>query len=186
MDYVTKPVSRERLRVYAEIFRELFIAEPDKPFPVLEALEQLPEVFEGSSYRVVEDDELPDKVVAQCEKNDGKGFVIVIKKYIYDGARLQHIGAYLGFILHEMCHIYLYELGYVPYLQRSFDENTPIYCSVEWQAKALAGEVAMPYKETENMSISQIMETYNVSKGFAIQRKRYREGVMIDLDEFID
>ena len=65
MDYITKPVSRNRLRQYALIFRDLFDVPDEGPFPVLEALEKLPDVFEGSTYIVVEDDAMPKNVVAQ-------------------------------------------------------------------------------------------------------------------------
>lgn len=171
MDYITKPVSRNRLRQYALIFRDLFDVPDEGPFPVLEALEKLPDVFEGSTYIVVEDDAMPKNVVAQCVKNDGKGFKIEIKQYIYDGA-LDRIGAYCGFILHEMSHIFMYEIGYTPILQRSFEE-APLYCSVEWQVKAITGEIAMPYEETQGMSVPEIMKKYNVSKGFAKKRLRY-------------
>ena len=171
MDYITKPVSRKQLRQYAVLFRELFDVSQEGPFPGLDALEMLPEVFEGSTYVGVQDDELPKNVVAQCVKNEGKGFTIEIKQYVYDGA-LERIGAYCGFILHEMAHIFMYEIGYTPILQRSFEE-IPLYCSVEWQVKALAGEIAMPYEETEEMSVHEIMKKYNVSKGFAKKRQRY-------------
>lgn len=171
MDYITKPVSRDTLREYAKLFRKLFDVPYERPFPVLEALENLPEVFEGSTFLVVEDDAMPKNVVAQCVKNDGPGFTIEIKQYVYDGA-LERIGTYLGFILHEISHIFMYEIGYTPILQRSFKE-APLYCSVEWQVKALTGEIAMPYEETEGMTVSQIMKKYNVSKGFAKKRQRY-------------
>jgi hypothetical protein len=49
----------------------------------------------------------------------------------------------------------------------------PLYCSVEWQVKALTGEIAMPYEETKEMSVPEIMKKYNVSKGFAKKRQRY-------------
>ena len=171
MDYITKPASRKQLRQYANFFREMFNAPKDEPFPVLELLDKLPDYFEGSYYKVVDNEDLPKNVVAQCVKNDGKGFTIEIKQYVYDGA-MKRIGAYLGFILHEIVHIYMYEIGYTPVLQRSFEE-TPIYCSVEWQVKALTGEIAMPYEETAGMSVSEIMKIYNVSKGFAKKRQRY-------------
>lgn len=171
LDYITKPVSREQIRQYSSIFRELFDVPQEGPFPVLESLERLPDVFEGSTYIVVENDSMPKNVVAQCVKNEEKGFTIEIKQYVYDGAR-NRIGAYCGFILHEMAHIFMYEIGYTPILQRSF-AGIPIYFSVEWQVKALAGEIAMPYEETKDMSISDIMTIYNVSKGFAKKRKKY-------------
>lgn len=171
MDYITKPVSRKHLREYAKFFRKLFDVPEEGPFPVLEALEKLPDVFEGSTYRVVEDDEMPKKIVARCIKNEEKGFVIEIKKTVYDGA-MDRIGAYCGFILHELSHIFMYEIGYTPILQRSFEE-TPLYCSVEWQVKALTGEIAMPYEETKGMTVPEIIKKYNVSKGFAKKRQRY-------------
>ncbi|MCR5515417.1 MAG: ImmA/IrrE family metallo-endopeptidase [Lachnospira sp.] len=171
MDYITKPVSRAKLRTYSLFFRELFDVPEEGPFPVLESLEKLPDVFEGSTYSVVEDDAMPKNVVAQCIKNEGNGFTIEIKQYVYDGA-MDRIGAYLGFILHEMCHIFMYEIGYTPTLQRSF-KKAQVYCSVEWQVKALAGEVAMPYEETKGMSVSEITKKYHVSKGFAKKRQKY-------------
>lgn len=171
MDYITKPVSRNRLRQYALFFRDLFDVPDEGPFPVLEALEKLPDVFEGSTYIVVENEAMPKNVVAQCVKNEGKGFTIEIKQYVYDGA-LDRIGAYCGFILHEMAHIFMYEIGYTPTLQRSFGES-PLYCSVEWQVKAITGEIAMPYDETRGMSVPEIMKKYHVSKGFAKKRLRY-------------
>lgn len=171
MNYITKPTNRKKLRQYAPIFRELFSAQEDEPFPVLASLERLPDIFPGSCWIVVENDALPKNVVAQCTKNAECGFTIEIKQIVYDGAR-NGIGAYLGFILHEMVHVFMYEIGYRPILQRSFAEE-PVYCQVEWQVKALTGEIAMPYERTKNLSVSEIMKRYHVSKGFAKARKKY-------------
>ena len=171
IDYVTKPTSREHLRSYAIVFRELFDIPQTGEFPVLEALEKIPDIFSGSGYQILEDELLPKGVVAQCVKNIDDGFTIEIRQSVYDGAR-RRIGAYCGFILHEMAHIFMYEIGYRPILQRSF-EDAPLYCMGEWQVKALTGEIAMPYEETEGMSISEIMDKYCVSKGFAKKRRNY-------------
>lgn len=171
MDYITKPATRKSLRQYAVVFRKLFDVGEAEPFPVLDALEKLPDVFEGCTYLVVEDDAFPKNVVAQCTKNEGKGFTIEIKRLVYDGAK-QGIGAYLGFILHEMSHIFMYEIGYRPILQRAF-ADAPLYCQVEWQVKAITGEIAMPYESTKGMSVAEIMNTYHVSKGFARRRLHY-------------
>ena len=171
VDYVTKPTSREHLRKYALIFRDLFDVPETGEFPVLQALEKVPDVFKGSGFVVLEDELLPKGVVAQCVKNSKDGFTIEIKQSVYDGA-MKRIGAYCGFILHEMAHIFMYEIGYRPILQRSFEE-APLYCRGEWQVKALTGEIAMPYEETEGMRVNEIMEKYCVSKGFARKRRRY-------------
>lgn len=44
---------------------------------------------------------------------------------------------------------------------------------MEWQAKALAGEIMMPYEDTANMSVKDIMNIYGVSKDFAKTRQNY-------------
>ena len=55
MDYETKPTSRKDLRRYAGILRRLFGVPASGAFPVLEVLDKIPDVFEGSNYVIVED-----------------------------------------------------------------------------------------------------------------------------------
>lgn len=174
MDYQTKPTSRKALRALAPIFRELFDVESHGAFPVLEALEKIPIVFKGSSFNVVDDSKLPPDTPARCQPDDEGNFVIEIKQSVYDGAYKKNIGAYRGFITHEMCHVFLYKIGFTPMYNRSFANNeVPAYCSVEWQTKALCGEVMMPYLDTKGMDASTIIKKYGVSKGFAEKRQTY-------------
>lgn len=173
MDYETKPTSRRDLRRFAVYLRKLFDIPMEGPFPVLEALEKLPDIFEGSNYQVVEDNKLPPQTMAQCTPNDDGGFTIEIKESVYVGAYEKHIGAFLGFICHEICHVFLFEIGFTPVYARSFsDGEIPAYCSVEWQAKALCGEVMIPYEESKGMKPKAIVEKYNVSQAFATKRRR--------------
>lgn len=173
MDYATKPLTRKQIRVLALWYRELFEVPPTGPFPVLDALEKLPDVFENSNYQVVEDEELSPKIMAQCSPNDEGGFTIKIKESIYEGAYENNTGAFLGFINHEICHVFLFEIGFTPVYERSFENNTiPAYRSVEWQAKALDGEVMIPYEECKNMDEKEIIEKYHVSKSFAQYYKK--------------
>ncbi|MBQ1394431.1 MAG: ImmA/IrrE family metallo-endopeptidase [Lachnospiraceae bacterium] len=172
MDYITHPTSREELRMFSRVFRYLFGINDDiSAFPVLRALEMLPDVFPGSSYEIVEDDVLPANVPARCILDSQGNFTIEIKESIYKGAFEKNIGAYLGFICHELCHGFLFKIGYTPIVERSFG-NSEIrpFESVEWQAKALCGEVMMPYEATKNMSLEEIVEKYHVSKGSAYYR----------------
>lgn len=173
MDYETKPTSRKDLRRYASYVRKLFDVPAGGPFPVLDALEKLPDIFEGSCYQVVEDNKLPPQTMAQCTPNDNGGFTIEIKESVYVGAYKNQTGAFLGFICHEICHIFLFEIGFTPIYARSFsDGEVPAYCSVEWQAKALCAEVMLPYVETCGMKPKELMETYHVSKAFATNRRK--------------
>ena len=175
MDYLTKPTSRAELRAFAAIFRFLFgEMNPSAPFPVLYALEKLPDVFKGSNYVILEDDKFPANVPARCITDGSGNFTIEIKDSVYSGAYEKRIGAYLGHICHELCHVFLYKVGFTPITERSFGSNEiPAYESIEWQTKAMCGEVMMPYEETKDMSCEEIIRTYNVSKSFANYRKRY-------------
>ena len=173
MDYETKPTSRRDLRRFALYLRKLFDIPEGGPFPVLEVLEKLPDIFEGSGYQIVEDKKLPPQTMAQCTPNDTGGFTIEIKESVYAGAYENKIGALLGFICHEICHVFLFEIGFTPVYARSFaDGELPAYCSVEWQAKALCAEVMLPYEETRGMKPKELIDTYHVSKAFATKRRK--------------
>ncbi len=178
MDYKTKPTSLKDIRKYSGIVRRLFDVPKGGPFPVLDALEKLEDVFPDCNYIVVDDKRMPPQTMAQCVQNDVGGFTVEIKQSVYDGAYEENTGAFLGFICHEICHIFLFKIGFTPIYERSFANNTlPAYCSVEWQTKALSGEVMIPYHESKGMSIEQLCTTYHCSKAFAkvrIERERRR------------
>ena len=101
------------------------------------------------------------------------GFTIEIKESIYNGAYKKQIGAFLGFICHEICHVFLFNIGFTPVYERSFaDKEIPAYCSVEWQAKALCAEVMIPYNESRGMGTKAITDYYHVSRAFAENRNK--------------
>lgn len=173
MDYQTKPTSRCDLRKYAKIFRRLFNVPQTGAFPVLEILDRISDVFEGSNCEIVEDGKMPPQTMARCVPNSNGGFTIEIKESVYTGAYEKKIGAFLGFICHEICHVFLFYAGFTPLFERSFKNNElPAYCSVEWQAKALCAEVMIPYDESIGMNALAIEHTYHVSKAFANHRIR--------------
>lgn len=106
MDYESKAITRGELRQYSKILRDLFDVPMTGAFPVLDVLERIPDIFEGSRYLIVEDHALPPKIMAQCIPNDEIGFTIEIKESVYYGAYTNRTGALLGFICHEICHIF--------------------------------------------------------------------------------
>ena len=173
MDYETKPISRHDIRMYAGIMRRIFGVDAGGPFPVLNVLDMIPDIFHGSNYVIVEDSELSPTTMAQCTPNDAGGMTIEIKQSVYDGAYRNHVGALLGFICHEICHVFLFHIGFKPLYARSFAEGElPAYRSVEWQAKALCGELMIPYEESRGMTVKAIQETYQVSEAFARYRRK--------------
>ena len=165
MDYKTKPLSRMDIRKLAKIFRKAFHASPIGPFPVLLALERLPDLFPGSNYVIVEDDYLDATVPCRCIPNDNApdSFTIEIKESVYNGA-YNGVGAYRDHICHELCHLFLFHLGYRPVVERCYREGElKKYESVEWQAKALCGEVMLPFKETQGFENPEdLAEIYGI------------------------
>lgn len=173
MDYLTKPNTRKGIRALSKVFRYIFDVGENEKFPVLDALEKLHDKFPNADWEVVPDDELPKNVPASCDFNDGN-FLIRIKETVYKGAYENEIGGYRNHIVHEICHVFLYNIGYIPIMQRSFNNGIiKPYESVEWQAKALCGEVMMPYFATMNMTVDEIVSTYAVSEASARKRKSY-------------
>jgi len=139
----------------------------------LEALDKVSDIFENCNYIIVPDKKLPPKTMAQCIQNDMDGFTIEIKESVYVGAYEKRIGAFLGFICHEICHIFLFAIGFTPIYARSVENNViPPYRSVEWQAKALCAEVMIPFEESKGMKEEEIIRKYMVSKAFAQNRRR--------------
>lgn len=172
MDYLTKPTTREQIREFASIFRELFNVPLIGKFPVLEVLEKFRSKFPTFHYEAVNDDELPISIPAQCDVGTDGSFVMKIRQSIYDGAYKKDIGAYRDHILHELCHVFLYSIGFTPIIQRSFSNGTiPNYCSAEWQAKALCGETMISYEESYDMTVEEIQKYYGVSKAQAEYRR---------------
>lgn len=173
MDYETIPMTRQEARKLAKIFRTLFDYNDDEPFNPIDELDNVHNVFKNVDYVVVEDDELPTNVPAACDMTVEGDFLIKIKETVFYGAAKNKIGGYLMDITHEMVHAFLYKMGYVPSMNRSFKNNMiPAYKSAEWQVKAVAGEIMIPYEATKNMSEAEIMSRYKVSKAAAIIRKK--------------
>lgn len=86
MDYLTKPTNREELRLLSVLFRKMFGVNHTQAFPVLEALERIPDVFPGTVVKIVQDKELPMNIPARCFPNEDGDFTIEIKESIYQGA----------------------------------------------------------------------------------------------------
>lgn len=143
------------------------------PFPVLKILEKLQEIFFGCDFIVLEDYKFNKQTMARCKQNDRGGYTIEIKESVYQRAFKYKSGPDLGFICHELCHIFLFKKGFVPIYERSFKPNTlRPFESVEWQSKYLCGEVMIPYRESIGMTSQEIIDYYHVSKSYASSRVR--------------
>lgn len=176
MDYKAKPTSREELRYIARCVRDLFKCNNKYRFDVTMAFEKMPIMFPAVTCTVVEDDEMKDTVPARCVPDFEGHYTIEVKSSIYDGAAAG-VGGYRAHILHEICHAILCMLGFTPILDRTFkNKELKPYESMEWQAKALCGEIMMPYEETEGLSVRQIQYFCQVSRESAeLRYNHYRK-----------
>lgn len=173
MDYKTKPVSRETLRELSKIIRvKMFHCKNKFYFDVVSALEKLPMIFNDVSVEIVDDndDELKD-VPCTTTLDDANRYVIKIKESVYDGAYFKKNGGYRMHIMHEISHYLLFKIGFKPYFDRTYRNNElKSYESIEWQAKALAGEILIPYQDTKSLTERQIRKKCRVSKDAARNR----------------
>ena len=172
MDYITKPLSRITIRKFSKIVRKIFgCKSDDEPFPVLEALEMLPDIVENTNYEIVDDNDMPANFFAQCYQKPEGGFVIQIKETVYNGACYNNNYAFRCFICHEICHVMLFWLDYTPISACAFgDTEIEPFRSVEWQAKALTGDVMIPYEASKGLTSDEIVEKYHVTKKSAEYR----------------
>lgn len=170
MDYrANKGLSRKSIRFIAYIIRQEYNIKTIK-LPVLKLLEWT--VSRHSSnlfYEVNEDEYFEEGVQAYCEPINGnyEDCCIHIRESVYNKA-LKDDGSALGIITHELCHYYLiFILGIKPdfrYNYQSKDEEIKPYLSIEWQAKALCGELMIPYEKCKNKTLNQIMYITKSSK----------------------
>lgn len=165
MDFLTKPTKREYLRALAKAFKKILGYTDLYYMDVIDLLEKMPILFQNVFVEIVPQSD-PDvsKVPGTVIPKNGD-YIIKIRESIYDGAYYRCIGGYRMHIMHEICHVLLFMLGHQPKYDRAFkNESLNPYESIEWQAKALAGEFLIPYEETKGISVKQIMEVCKVSK----------------------
>lgn len=183
MDYKTKPIGRKDLRAIAKWFRHTFKCRNKFRFNVIDAFEKIHSIFPQITTEIVEDestDIISDVNVPGACNPDMKGnYHIAIRESVYDGA-CRGVGGYRAHIVHEMSHAVLCLLGFTPILERAFKNNEiePCYTSMEWQAKALTGEILVPYEETIGMSKKKIKSLCKVSNDlvdYKLSIEKYNE-----------
>lgn len=179
MDYEAKVgLSRSEVRTIAFLIRKMLKIQ-GLEFPVLKVLDKLEILYPENIYFVVEEDSLfEENVRAYLEPESESLYCIHIRQSVYNGA-LKGRGDCLGFINHEIAHFCLiFIFGIVPKLfqygisniyPREIKERkiTP-YKSMEWQAKALCGELMIPFDRCKDMSLDQIILYTKSSKEQAL------------------
>lgn len=160
MDYETKPTSRRQLRIIAKLIRNKYNIKTIE-FPVLKILDQLIEDNPDDLFYVVEDDKKFDKnVMCYITSASTDGYCIHIRNSVYAGA-VNNVGSCLGFICHELAHfilMHLFDFKAIINCETNPKRNISHCKSVEWQAKALCGELMIPYEECKSLDIKEIIK----------------------------
>ena len=175
MDFRTKPISREKIRAIACWVRTyLFKCKNKYYFDVIKALELLPHKFSNVMVEIVLDDDPDLQDVPATTIPDMKGnYCIKIKETVYDDAYHKKNGGYRNHIMHEISHVILFMLGFLPHFDVAYgNKDLKPYESIEWQAKALAGEILIPYEATKEMDYKTIKKRCKVSRDAALNRVR--------------
>ena len=160
------PMSRNKLRVLVEKFRELFGLENVLYFPIVQFIEWcLPEL--GLESEVVSISEMQDTYgLTNTKKN-----TLLIREDVY-------IGAIAGnprdrfTLCHELGHFILHTPDRVGFARGEI----PAYRNPEWHANTFAGELMAPYHLTCCMSVDEIMAKCGMSRQAAqIQYDTFRK-----------
>ena len=173
MDYKTKIISRNRIRSIAFFIRTFFKDCISKDGLYVDVIKLIDIVYQKTNksiiVEIVEDKKLKDSP-GSCKPDYKGNYLIQIKESVYNGA-CDGIGGYRMHIMHELAHAFLCMIGYTPICERSF-KNYQLrpFESMEWQAKALAGEILMDYKLTSGMTADELIDKCGVSIDSALNR----------------
>lgn len=158
-EYIVESKSREDLRELALAIREDFGIKNVLWVPIIEMLDVFSELFEGFSYEIVPDTEMPPGVHAETDIVTGH---ITIRESVYERA-CDGKGRDRMTIAHEIGHyIMLCYCGFK--LQRNYDGREILpYNDPEWQAKCFAGELMMGHNVISGMNLRDIYKSCGVS-----------------------
>ncbi len=183
MDYEANiGLSRLQIREIAKVIRRKLNIQTVL-FPVLNVLERLTDKFTNLYYIVSPDYEFEKGVMAELVLEDNE-YCIRMPESVYNNAAKGN-RSYLGFICHEICHFVLihivgvgpvietYKNGMV-FFRKIENHKVPLYKSMEWQAKALCGELMIPFDKCKNYTFEQIVSE---TKSSDLQAKYFLEYV---------
>ena len=97
---------------------------------------------------------------------------IYVKEYVYIECA-NNVGRSRFTLTHELAHFILFKL--LGFAINNTDINPKTYEQPEWQADTLAAELLVPYDDTKNYTVEEIMTECNVSEECAIVVYRKRK-----------
>ncbi len=180
MTFEVAPCSRKDLRSIAKMIRKKLKIRK-KYFPIVEVLDLIADRIEQFRYEIIEDTQFPLSYETHaywdpCEKT------MKIRESVYDGA-CEGKGRDRMTVAHELGHFLLHSHQTPKMCRTVASKEIPAYKSSEWQAKAFAAELLMPYRKIKIYDTPEsLAKTFGVSMDAAeyqlsiIKRER-RESV---------
>ena len=155
------PCSRNDLRNLAAKMHELLRYDGKSPFPIVDVVEfVLPRIVPGFELHVLPAEEMGE----EHGRTYPDKHLMFIREDVYDGA-CKGNGRDRFTMGHELSHQLLHE-GIDVTLARSNCQHKTFEDS-EWQADALAGELLMPHKDIQGLSVGQVVDIFQVSPSAA-------------------
>jgi Zn-dependent peptidase ImmA (M78 family) len=138
-----------------------------KPFLIVKFLEEFHQIDERFAFEILSADEISAGLHAQTIPSQYK---IQIREDVYDNAVMGE-GRDRMTIAHEFGHYFLHQGLESSFMQADDAYEIKPYEDPEWQAKAFAGELLIPYTEREKLSVDEIVEIFKVSEDVASYQK---------------
>lgn len=162
------PLSRITIRNYASRIRTFFTIK-GIIFPVMTIFEKFEMIFPDVDVLILENQAFkPNQPARFIYIKNGRCRIEVSESLYIKACRGNKTA--LMTLLHEMCHYWLLKYFGVELKECPDLEEIKTYCDPEWQAKALAGELMIPYEKTIGMSVLELMDSCKVSYSAAAYR----------------
>lgn len=161
---IAAPLSRNSIRNRANIIRCIAGAENDLFFDIVKFVEvTLPSIDPDFNFRVVAEDKLGEcHGITYPDKDE-----IQIRQDVYDRA-VDGNGRDRLTVAHELGHLLLHEKQNISYARMGDGSKVNAYQNPEWQASAFGGELLIPHKLIQGMTVEAIMKSCKVSKKAAL------------------
>lgn len=166
-NYETYPMSRQGIINYARHLRANLGIADVLYLPVVELFESFSTIFPDCTTEIVEDSDLPKN---QHAATDIQRKIIRIKESVYDRACAGK-GRDRMTIMHELAHYFLLVISSFQVTQVVGLREIASYKDPEWQAKALAAEMMIPYDLTRQMTSEDIA----ISCGVSLDSAKYQK-----------
>jgi hypothetical protein len=171
MNFKVAATKRTKIRAFAEqIWRTIgFAPELHHPFPIVEFLERIMPIYDSDfTLEILSDEEMENG--ALHGETIPSLHMIRLRESVYNGACCGN-GRDRMTVAHEIGHYLMHFDERPTFASAGNNYEIPAYCSSEWQAKAFAGELLVPYMVKGKLSVQKIADFYAVSEEAASFQK---------------